>query len=109
MAPSGSTSTNGAATFLRASCPAWLRKYRSSGSTPLANELRLWCGPRASTRSDAPAAVGTGLCAGDFAVAAHRVAQAIVDGLRVQQRIDECLTVADRELELLMLLDRPPG
>jgi hypothetical protein len=35
------------------------------------------------------------LDAGGFAIAAHGLAQAVVDGLRVQQRLDEGLAVAD--------------
>ena len=48
------------------------------------------------------------LYARGFAIAAHRVAQTAVKGLRIQQRIDKRLAVAKRQFELLMLLDRPP-
>jgi hypothetical protein len=47
------------------------------------------------------------LYAGSLAIA-HRVAQAVVDGLRIQQRIDKRLAVANRQFELLVFLDRSP-
>src|ERR1035437_4326912 len=48
------------------------------------------------------------LYAGGFAIAAHRVAQTVVDGLRIQQRIDKRMAVAHRQFELLEFLNRPP-
>lgn len=42
------------------------------------------------------------------AIAAHSVAKAIVDGPRIEQRFDKGHAVADRELKLLVLLDRAP-
>src|SRR6185437_14578222 len=48
------------------------------------------------------------LYASSFAITAHRVTQAIVDGLWIQQRIDKRLAVAHRQFELLVFLNRPP-
>ena len=48
------------------------------------------------------------LYAGGFAIAAHRVAQAVIDGLRIQQRVNKRLAVAHRQFDLLVFLNRPP-
>jgi hypothetical protein len=39
------------------------------------------------------------LYAGGFAIAAHRVTQTVVDGLRIEQRIDKRLAVANRQFD----------
>lgn len=49
--------------------------------------------------------VGHASNAGLLAIAADRSVKTIVDRLRVQQRVDESLAVADRECELAVLLD----
>jgi hypothetical protein len=48
------------------------------------------------------------LYAGGSAIAAHRVAQTVIHGLWVQQRIDKRLAVTHRQFELLVFLNRPP-
>src|SRR6185312_16820404 len=48
------------------------------------------------------------LYASGFAITAHRVTQAIVDGLWIQQGINKRLAVAHRQFELLVFLNRPP-
>lgn len=47
--------------------------------------------------------------AGPLTVAAHRVAQTIIDWLRVQQCVNEGLAVADGESELVVFLDSAAG
>ena len=53
--------------------------------------------------------MGYVLVAGLLAIAVHRVAQAIIDGLRVKKCLDKGRAVPDREIETLMLLDGPAG
>src|ERR1700737_982039 len=48
------------------------------------------------------------LCAGRFAITAHRLAQAVIDGLGIEERLDEHLAVPNGQFELLVRLDRSP-
>src|SRR5580765_6880408 len=48
------------------------------------------------------------LDAGGLAIAADRFAKAVVDRFGIQERIDKRVAIANRQLKLLMLLDRAP-